>query len=196
MRRGKTNRCRSGAHRALVARMNRLIGDLVDVVSIDAGKLAVRRESGDVTELITEAVDAFGNAARDKGISLESATSGASVPVVFDRERMLQVLANLITNAIKFTARGGVVTVRGEDAEEELRVSVLDTGTGIPADILEMVFERFWQVGKNDRRGLGLGLYISRSIVDAHGGRIWAESTLGIGSAFHFTIPLTLRGSA
>jgi signal transduction histidine kinase len=178
-----------------VARMNRLIGDLVDVVSIDAGKLAVRRESGDATELITEAVDAFGNAARDKGISLESLTSGTSLPAVFDRERMLQVLANLITNAIKFTARGGVVTVRGEDAEEELRVSVLDTGTGIPADILEMVFERFWQVGKNDRRGLGLGLYISRCIVEAHGGRIWAESKLGTGSAFHFTIPLSARAA-
>jgi signal transduction histidine kinase len=176
-----------------VARMNRLIGDLVDVVSIDAGKLAVHCGTSDASELITEAVDAFGHAARDKGISLESATSGTSLPAVFDRERMLQVLANLITNAIKFTAHGGVVTVRGEHAGEELRISVLDTGTGISADILEMVFERFWQVGKNDRRGLGLGLYISRCIVEAHGGRIWAESELGTGSAFHFTIPLSAK---
>ena len=178
-----------------VARMNRLIGDLVDVVSIDAGKLAVHPQNADATELITEAVDVFGHAARDKSISLECATSDASLPAAFDRERMLQVLANLITNAIKFTARGGVVTVRAERIGVEVRVSVLDTGAGIAADVLEAVFERFWQVGKNDRRGLGLGLYISRCIVEAHGGRIWAESKLGSGSAFHFTIPLAVRDS-
>ena len=153
-------------------------------------------QSGDATELISEAVEVFGHAARDKGISLEFAMSEAFLPALFDRERILQVLANLIANALKFTSSGGVVTVRADRVGDELRVSVLDTGTGIAVDKLEEVFERFWQVGKNDRRGLGLGLYISRSIVDAHGGRIWAESTLGIGSAFHFTIPLTLRGSA
>ncbi len=172
-----------------VARMNRLIGDLVDVVSIDAGKLAVDAQRSDATELITEAVEVFAHAAREKGISLEFETSDPSLPAVFDRDRMLQVLANLIANAIKFTAQGGVVKVRAERAGAELHVSVLDTGTGISEDMLEAVFERFWQVGKNDQRGLGLGLYISKCIVAAHGGRIWAESKLGVGSAFHFTIP-------
>jgi signal transduction histidine kinase len=179
-----------------VARMNRLIGDLVDVVSIDAGKLAMHRQSGDAMELIAEAVEVFGHVARDKGVSLESAISAASLPAVFDRERMLQVLANLLSNAIKFTARGGVITARAQRVGDELLVSVLDTGTGISVDMLEAVFERFWQVGRDDRRGLGLGLYISRCIVDAHGGKIWAESELGTGSAFHFTIPLAVRGSA
>jgi signal transduction histidine kinase len=103
---------------------------------------------------------------------------------------MLQVLANLITNAIKFTAPGGTVTVRGQRMDDELRLSVVDNGPGIAGSMLEAVFERFWQVGKNDHRGLGLGLYISRCIVDAHGGRIWAESRPGGGSAFHFTIPV------
>jgi signal transduction histidine kinase len=179
-----------------IARMNRLIGDLVDVASIDAGKLAVHPQASDAAELIGEAVGVFAQAAQDKGISLEFETSEPSLPGHFDPERMLQVLANLIANAIRFTPDGGAITVRGERAGDELRLSVLDNGTGIAGDMLEAVFERFWQVGKNDHRGLGLGLYISRCIVDAHGGQIWAESKLGTGSAFHFTIPATTGESA
>jgi signal transduction histidine kinase len=172
------------------ARMKRLIGDLVDVVSIDAGKLAMEPQPVDASALITEAVDVFAQAASQGGITLESRTIGPAVVAELDHERMLQVLANLITNALKFTPRGGRVVVRGERVEDELRFSVSDTGAGIPGDMLEAVFERFTQVGKNDQRGLGLGLYISRCIVDAHGGRIWVESKLGEGSAFNFTIPL------
>lgn len=179
-----------------VARMNRLIGDLVDVASIDAGKLAVQPEHGDTADLMTEAVDAFAHVAQEKGVSLVWQSSERSLPASFDRERMLQVLANLIANAIKFTERGGTVTVRGEQAGGEVRLSVLDSGQGIAEDALEAVFERFWQVGKNDHRGLGLGLYISRCIVQAHGGRIWVESKLGAGSAFHFTIPVAGGRSA
>jgi signal transduction histidine kinase len=108
---------------------------------------------------------------------------------------MLQVLANLITNAIKFTARGGAITVRGERAGDDFRLSVDDTGCGIPGNVLDAVFERFWQVGTNDRRGLGLGLYISKCIVEAHGGRIWADSRLGEGSVFHVTIPAAAHAS-
>jgi signal transduction histidine kinase len=172
-----------------VARMNGLLGDLVDVVSIDAGKLAVLPLRADAVALLTEAVDAFAPAASEKGISLEVETVERILMAEFDHERMLQVLANLITNAIKFTPPGGRIVVRGERAGNALRLSVSDTGTGIPGDMLEKVFERFWQVGKNDQRGLGLGLYISKCIVDAHGGRIWAESKLGEGTAFYFTMP-------
>jgi signal transduction histidine kinase len=179
-----------------IARMNRLIGDLVDVASIDAGKLALHPQPGDAAALISEAVGVFAQTAQDKGITLEFATRETSLPADFDAERMLQVLANLIANAIRFTPRGGAITVHGERDADKLRLSVHDTGTGIAGDMLEAIFERFWQVGKNDHRGLGLGLYISKCIVDAHGGRIWAESTLGSGSAFHFTIPLGARGSA
>lgn len=173
-----------------VARMNRLIGDLVDVVSIDAGKLAVHPQPGDAAEVIAEAVEAFAQGAQEKGISLVFESSERPLRAIFDRDRMVQVLANLITNAIKFTDGGGAITVRSERAEDALRVSVLDTGKGISEDMLDAVFERFWQVGKSDHRGLGLGLYISKCIVDAHGGRIWVESKLGAGSAFHFTIPV------
>lgn len=174
-----------------VARMNRLIGDLVDVVSIDAGKLALRRESSDAAALLTEAVDAFGLSASSKGISLACSRVDAELRISFDRERMLQVLANLVTNALKFTDRGGRVVLSGERVGNELHLSVRDSGAGIPPHMLEAVFERFWQVGKNDQRGLGLGLYIAKCIVDAHGGRIWAESALGVGSTFHITLPAT-----
>lgn len=172
----------------LGARMNRLIGDLVDVTSIDAGKLAVTKTRGDWASLIAEAVDIFQPAAGAKGLSLESDIH-ESLPGDFDHDRMLQVLANLITNAIKFTPHGGRIRVVGGRAGDECRFAVRDTGAGIPPDMLETVFERFWQVGKNDRRGLGLGLFISQCIVSAHGGRIWAESTLGEGSSFNFTLP-------
>jgi signal transduction histidine kinase len=172
-----------------VARMSRLIGDLVDVASIDAGKLSLHPLPGDATSLLTEAVETFSLLAQSKGISLELRDVEPDLTADFDHDRLLQVLGNLITNAIKFTPRGGVVTLRGAIVDGDLRLSVSDTGAGIPAHLLEAVFERFWQVGKNDKRGLGLGLYISRCIVDAHGGKIWAESTLGEGSAFHVTIP-------
>jgi len=166
------------------ARMNRLIGDLIDVASIDAGKLAITPLPGDATTLIAEAVDTFQATASAKGISLQTEVEG-SLLAEFDHDRMLQVLVNIIANAIKFTSRGGSILVRVESAGNELRFSISDTGSGIPGHMLEAIFERFWQVGKDDRRGVGLGLYISRCIVEAHGGRIWAESTLGEGSTFY-----------
>jgi signal transduction histidine kinase len=171
------------------ARMNRLIGDLIDVASIDAGKLAMTPVPGDAATLIAEAVDTFQATASAKGISLQAEIVEGPLLAEFDHDRMLQVLANLIANAIKFTSRGGRIRVRGECAGDELRFSVSDTGSGIPGNLLEAIFERFWQAGKDDRRGVGLGLYISRCIVEAHGGKIWAESTLGEGSRLCFTLP-------
>ncbi|GAC1551656.1 MAG: hypothetical protein NVS3B10_14100 [Polyangiales bacterium] len=172
------------------ARMNRLIGDLVDVASIDAGQLALTPEPADSTALIAEAVDMFQAAAIAKGVGLESQIA-VPLPAEFDHDRMLQVLANLITNALKFTASGGKIWIGGERLGDELRFTVHDTGAGIPANMLEAIFERFWQVDKNDKRGVGLGLYISKCIVEAHGGRVWAESEHGAGSKLSFTMPAT-----
>jgi signal transduction histidine kinase len=171
------------------ARMNRLIGDLMDVASIDAGKLAMTPAPGDAATLIAEAVDTFQATASAKGISLQTEIVEGPLLAEFDHDRMLQVFANIISNAIKFTAKDGSIRVHGECAGDELRFSISDTGSGIPGSLLEAIFERFWQVGKDDRRGLGLGLYISRCIVEAHGGKIWAESTLGEGSRLCFTLP-------
>jgi signal transduction histidine kinase len=171
------------------ARMNRLIGDLVDVTSIDAGKLAMAPVRNDAAALVAEATDTFRPAALEKGVALTAELPAGPLHAEFDHDRMLQVFANLIANAIKFTPRGGEIRVRVEDARATLRFCVSDTGVGIPEGMLDAVFERYWQVGKNDRRGQGLGLYISKSIVEAHHGRIWAESATGKGSRFHFTLP-------
>lgn len=179
------------AHRLqhYVARMDRLVGDLVDVVSIDAGTLTLRRQLQDARTLLGEVMGMFAPAAADKGVGLELRCAPDALIASFDMSRMIQVLANLISNAIKFTARGGGVVVRGECAQDELHLSVADEGIGIPADARALIFERFWQVDKDDRRGLGLGLHIAKSIVSAHGGRIWVEGPPTGGSTFHVTIP-------
>ena len=173
------------------ARMNRLIGDLVDVASIDAGKLAMQMVQGDVASLVIEAVEALQVTASARGVSLAVQDETEPCLVQFDHDRMLQVLANLIANSIKFTPQGGSIRVHCQRVGELLEFCVEDTGEGIPAAMLEAVFERFWQVGKNDRRGLGLGLYISRCIVEAHGGNIRAESRPGQGTRMFFTLPIS-----
>ena len=174
-------------HRA-AGRMARLISDLVDIASIDAGKLSVTPVATDAFETIADAVETWTPPALAKGIRLQSRGAGSLVGM-FDRDRVLQVLGNLITNAAKFSARGTSITVAAAGAGGQIRFSVTDEGKGIPDDKLEAVFERFWQAGKAERRGLGLGLYISKCIVEAHGGTIWATSKEGVGSTFSFTIP-------
>lgn len=172
-------------------RMNRLIGDLVDVASIDSGKLAMQVAPGDVKFLVAEAVDAFRASAIAKGLSLEVQSVQGPVTADFDHDRLLQVLANLITNSIKFTPKGGSIRVHCKAAGAWLEFCVDDTGEGIPEAMLDAVFERFWQVGQNDGRGLGLGLYISRCIVEAHGGTIRATSSPGKGTKMLFTLPIS-----
>jgi len=172
------------------ARMNRLLGDLVDVASIEAGVLAISSEVGDAALVVTEAVETFQAPASVKGISLTTEIV-APLPIIsFDSPRILQVLVNLLSNAVKFTKENGKVVVGVERVADELRFAVKDTGEGIPREKLEAVFERFLQLAENDRRGVGLGLYISKCIVQGHGGRIWAESRLGEGSTFCFTLPI------
>jgi signal transduction histidine kinase len=168
-------------------RMNRLIGDLIDVASIEAGRLAVTREVGDPGAIVLEAVDNFQERAAAKRISLSSEVPPALLSM-FDPARILQVLTNLLSNAIKFTPAGGTVAVHLEHHGDELRFAVRDTGVGIPASKLEEVFGRFVQVDE-DTRGVGLGLYISKCIVLGHGGRIWAESRIGESTTVSFTLP-------
>lgn len=171
-------------------RMNRLIGDLIDIASIQAGALTVVRELLDPTQVVTEAVQNLQAHAAASGISLQADMVGAPALASFDPARVLQVLINLLSNAIKFTPANGRVTLRAERVGADLRFAVRDTGQGIPRDKLEAVFERFVQVGNDDRRGVGLGLYICKCIVQGHGGRIWAESAEGQGSTICFTLPL------
>lgn len=171
------------------ARMNRLIGDLVDVASIEAGQMAVAAAELDATSLIRETIETFQAHAAARGIALSGEGGTGALLARYDHGRILQVLANLVSNALKFTPEGGRVVVGARESEGEVRFSVSDTGSGIAREHLEHVFERFWQVRRNDRRGVGLGLFISRCIVDAHGGRIWAESDAGAGTRVFFTLP-------
>jgi signal transduction histidine kinase len=174
------------------ARMDRLIGDLVDVASIEAGALTVTRELGDPAGVATEAVETFQAQATAAGISLVAEIVPPSSRAAFDPARILQVLTNLLSNAIKFTPARGRIVIHVERVDDDIHFAVSDTGVGIPEDKLEAVFVRFLQVTETDRRGVGLGLYISKAIVLGHGGRIWAESTIGAGSRFCFTLPTSV----
>lgn len=178
------------------ARMDRLIGDLVDVASIHAGALAVTREVQDPSAILEEAADTFRGEASSRGITLASHADGPSMQVAMDPARILQVLSNLLSNAIKFTPPGGSVAVRLARVGTEARFTVADTGAGIPPAKLSQILDRYVQGDENDRRGVGLGLYISRCIVQGHDGKIRAESRLGKGSTFTFTLPLAPAATA
>lgn len=171
------------------ARMSRLINDLVDVASIDAGKLSVISSRTNTTPIVTEIIDTYKALATANNITLQVKGLDQVLEANFDHERLVQVFANLISNSLKFTPPGGTIVIEREEKEGIIQFSVSDTGSGIPKEMLEAIFERFWQVGKHDRRGLGLGLYIAKCIVESHGGQIWAESELGKGSRVVFTLP-------
>jgi signal transduction histidine kinase len=183
----KVFRIASNVQRTTV-RMSRLIGDLLDVVSIEVGKLTVVVEECDVARIVDEVIESFHAIAAAKDISLNANIVRGPLTARCDRQRILQVLGNLVTNALKFTSAQGRVTVCAERKGDDIWCSVTDTGSGIAADRMEAIFERFTQGNRADRNGLGLGLYIAKRIVDAHGGRIWAESSLGRGSTFTFTL--------
>jgi signal transduction histidine kinase len=172
------------------ARMNRLVGDLMDIASIEAGKLAMVRVRHNASALVRDSLEAFEPAAAAQGIELATKQDDTAALVELDHERILQVLTNLVGNALKFTPRGGRITISIDRRGEEVCYSVADTGCGISADLLDTVFTRYYQANAGDRRGLGLGLFIAKSIVDGHGGRIWVESTPGDGCTVRFTLPL------
>jgi signal transduction histidine kinase len=186
---GDRIRNHAGASQRAVARMTRLIGDLLDTASIEAGRLAITPEPVNVGKLVSDTVEAFTSIATAKSIALDARLPALPLIAILDDLRILQVLANLVGNAIKFTPAGGQVSIRIRTAAHRLQFVVSDTGIGIPENKLTAVFDRFEQVG-NDRRGLGLGLHISKWIVEAHGGTIWAESGV-IGSTFFVELPVT-----
>jgi signal transduction histidine kinase len=169
-------------------RMNRLIDDLLDVALIESGQLLIERARLSARELIVAAVDLLGPLAASGALELRVDASEGIPDVLGDRDRLLQVLENLIGNAIKFTAPGGSIGVRASSGDHDVLFWVADTGSGIAAEHLPLVFDRFWQA-RTGRQGTGLGLAIAKGIVEAHGGRIGVESTQGRGTTFWFTIP-------
>lgn len=170
----------------------RLIDDLLDMERMAAGKVALQVELHDINEIINHSFKTIRHQAPDKEISLQGNCAEVRAIVLCDRDRISQVLSNLTSNALKFTPSGGKVDLSVKCGDEGVQISVSDTGPGIPSDMHERIFERFWQIDKKSRNGLGLGLYISKMIVEAHRGRIWVDSQLGKGSTFHFTLPVGL----
>jgi PAS domain S-box-containing protein len=169
----------------------RLIADLVDIASIEADKLAIERQPMDPVITVGRALTLFELPAGERGLTLRPNGVEHLPTLDADDGRLLQVFANLIGNAIKFTPSGGSITVGAEVNEAAVVFSVTDTGPGIPPDQISQVFERRWRgTAKGTDPGSGLGLAIARGIVEAHGGRIWVESTVGAGSNFQFSIPL------
>ena len=176
-------------------RMNGLVRDLLDVAKLEAGRLAIQPRPVDAAPIIAEAEEMLRPLTTDKSLRLETDVPGNLPRVNIDAGRIVQVLSNLVGNAVKFTPAGGRITIRAQTTGGSLRISVADTGPGIPAEQLPHIFGRFWQADPTDRRGIGLGLAISKGIIEAHGGRIWVESRVGEGTTFHFSIPSTSGGS-
>jgi signal transduction histidine kinase/CheY-like chemotaxis protein/ligand-binding sensor domain-containing protein len=179
-------------------RLTKLIDDVLDLAKIEAGKLEWHMESVDVADIIDRATAATSSLFDQKGLHLEKQVASDLPSVTGDRDRLIQVVINLISNAVKFT-NAGSVTCKVERRAGELVVSVIDTGLGIsPAD-QPKVFERFKQVGDtltDKPKGTGLGLPICKEIVEHHAGRIWVESALGAGSTFSFSLPVTVEQGA
>ena len=167
----------------------RLIRDILDMERIAEGKLEVRLKAEDLGVVVRQTVDSFVHVAAANRILLKVIPLDEPVLFNFDRDRISQVLSNLIGNALKFTPEGGSVTVSIQATKSDVIVSVIDTGIGIPEDQKERIFVRYAQLGNKDRRGLGLGLYISKMLIVAHRGRLWVASVVGQGSAFHFSLP-------
>jgi signal transduction histidine kinase len=170
--------------------MGRLIEDLLEVSTDGSSRVALEPEAQATDDLLREACALMERLAGDKEVRLLCEANDPLPRVHADRDRVLQVLSNLIGNAIKFTPAGGAIRVDAHPCGDAVRICVRDSGVGIAREALPHVFDRFWQGDQHDHRGAGLGLSIVKHIVEAHGGTIWAESDAGAGSTFCFTLPV------
>jgi signal transduction histidine kinase len=186
----QTRRLRASAERIQrsIDRMNALIHDLLDIAKIEAGRFSIEPEPIDAAELIEEALGILRPLTEGKALRLTHHVS-PRLRVRADRERIFQVLSNLVGNAVKFTPPQGAIHVTADVAGDDALFTVADTGPGIPADQIPHIFDRGWQAKRSGRESAGLGLYIVHGIVAAHRGRVWVESVVGQGSAFRFTLP-------
>jgi PAS domain S-box-containing protein len=170
-------------------RMNRLLSDLLDLSSMDAGKLSMQPDAHDAAGLVEAALSVASPTATAKGIDLRAGEVVPGLLAYCDRERTLQVLFNLIGNAIKFTEPGGKITVSVDAGKKELSFSVKDSGIGLRPEQHEQIFTPYWKADRLSKRGTGLGLSIARGIAASQGGKLWVESKLGEGCTFFFTVP-------
>lgn len=185
----KQRRSLTGAS-ASIERLTRMIDDLLDLSRIEAGQLEIRPAPFHLAAAVDEVMDGLRSVALPRGVDLRPVVGEAHVDG--DRDRIVQVLTNLVGNAVKFTPAGGGVEVRIDPQKGLVRVCVADTGPGIPEELQEAIFEQFYKVRPEDP-GTGLGLPIARQLVELHGGRLWVESEVGKGSRFYFTLPAAER---
>jgi signal transduction histidine kinase len=174
---------------AAVERMQHLIDELIDVARLEQHGLELRRERCSGGDLIESAASLFHARAANAQIEV-TCCADAPTSLVVDRERILQVLTNLVSNALRYTPSGGKIAMSVESANEAVKFAVSDTGPGIPEDQVPHLFDRYWQGGVKKRGSLGLGLYICKQIVDAHGGQLGVATELGRGSTFWFMLPV------
>lgn len=177
-----------GLHRS-ADRMRRLVDDLLDAASIEAGKLALAPASHDVAAIIEDAVETVRFTAAAKAVRIVVSAPKGEHPLVCDRDRLTQVLCNLIGNAIKFSPPAGAVDVTLAMTETSLKIAVRDSGHGIPEGQMPRLFTPYWQAPETAHLGTGLGLFIARSIVEAHRGRIQVDSRVGAGTTFTLELP-------
>ena len=179
------------AVRRATGRMDRLINDLLDIGRIETHRLPIDPYGHEATSLVSDCLESLEPLATNKDIVLHTDTEAArSVDVLCDCERVLQVLANIVGNAIKFAPHGSTIDVHAERTGDVVLFAVSDSGPGIAPEQLPHIFDRYWQVKETAQLGTGLGLAIAKGIVEAHGGRIWVESEVGKGTTFFFTLPV------
>ena len=174
--------------RTSARQMDRLINDLLDVAKLESGRMSVDCRAVDADEIVAYACESNRTVAEQKGQSIECDIEGPLPKIRADRDRLVQVFENLIGNAMKFTPPGGRIVLQAWSDEESVTFRVTDSGPGIPEPDLKNVFRAYWQAKKTAHMGAGLGLAIVRGIVEAHGGRVWAENTATGGAAFTFTV--------
>jgi len=170
-------------------RAEHMVSDLLSIGAMETGRLAIEAQAVETAELILASLESQHGLAAAASVIVATDLSPELPPLEADEARLLEVLENLIGNAVKFTGPGGTVTVGASYQGGEILIWVKDSGSGIAPDELPHIFDRFWQANRKQRRGLGLGLSICKALVEAHGGRIWAESALGVGTTMFFTIP-------
>jgi two-component system phosphate regulon sensor histidine kinase PhoR len=169
-----------------------MVSELLELSRIESGRVPLKLQPSSPCELLTKVVERLSLQAERAGLTLATHCDPGITPILADPSRMEQVLVNLLHNAIKFTPEGGRIDLFASQEGEAVLFSIQDTGAGIPASDLNRIFERFYKTDRARRSGgTGLGLAISRHLVEAHGGKIWAESVEGQGSTFFFTVPTT-----
>jgi signal transduction histidine kinase len=172
------------------ARMERLLTDLLDAVRIDSGTLRIDKRPNDVGVLVSQIFHSYQPLFASRDITFTAQGPTEVTVVAFDHDRIVQVLSNLLGNAMKFTPAHGAVSLHARRVDQRVEFLVRDDGPGIEPSEMPHIFERFWQLDSAARRGLGLGLHICERIVEGHAGRIWVESALGKGASFFFTLPV------